>query len=406
MWLVAVIAALTTASIHAMRPTVAYQALAHGSTPFEVGLVAASYSLLSIVAALPMGRLVDRVGPERFVIVGALLTSITAVVQVFLDSLVAIALVFSITGLGQIITVVAQQTTVANRGGRAGRTERFALYSQAASVGQLVGPAMVGILAGSVVISGAAAAGVPADTSGLTMVFLACALCTGLAAVVGIPLALAGGRGVGTPADDQAAGMMRTAGRVMRRPGMLRAMLVSIVVVSSIDVLVAYLPVYGEVHGLSIAFVSLLLTVRAAATLASRIGLGWWLRRLGRRRVLAAGLTMAAVGMVVLAVGPPEWILIVVMVAFGLGIGIGQPLTMGWVADQSPRSERATAIGIRLMGNRVALLLGPLLMGAIAGAAGIGSTFVTVALLLGAGAGTTFLTPVLDMTPERATDPR
>jgi predicted MFS family arabinose efflux permease len=264
---------------------------------------------------------------------------------------------------------------------------------------------MVGILAGSVIIGGASADGTPTDTSGLTVVFLACALCTAISAVVAIPLALAGGRGSGAPGDEEGSGILRTAGRVMRRPGMLRAMLVSIVVVSSIDVLVAYLPVYGEVHGLSIAFVSLLLTVRAGATLASRIGLGWWLRRLGRRLVLTVGLTMAAVGMLVLASGPAEWILIAVMIAFGLGIGIGQPLTMGWVADQSPRSERATAIGIRLMGNRMALLLGPLLMGAIAGAAGIGSTFVTVALLLAAGASTTFLTPILDMTPERPGEP-
>jgi MFS family permease len=388
-----------------MRPTGAYQALAHGSSPFEVGVVAASYSLLSIVVALPMGRLVDRIGPERFVIVGTLLTSLTALVQVFLDSVAAIALVFSLTGLGQIITIVAQQTTVANRGGRAGRTERFALYSQAASVGQLVGPAMVGILAGSVIIGGTSLGGTPPDTHGLTLVFLACALCTGIAALVAIPLARAGGRGRVTASDDPATGMLRTASRVMRRPGMLRAMLVSVVVVSSIDVLIAYLPVYGEVHGLTIAFVSLLLTVRAGATLASRIGLGWWLRRLGRRLVLTLGLTMASVGMIVLAVGPAEGVLIVVMVAFGLGIGIGQPLTMGWVADQSPRSERATAIGIRLMGNRAALLIGPLLMGAIAGAAGIGGTFVTVALLLAAGAGTTFVTPILDMAPERPTEP-
>jgi MFS family permease len=400
MVLVAIIALLSAMAMYAIRPTVAYRALSLGGTPFEVGLVVASYNVLAVFLALPIGRLADRIGPERLTVVGALLTTTSALALVVLDSIATLALAFAITGLGQTTIIVAQQTTVANRGGREGRSERFGLYSQAASVGQLIGPLLVAVLAGDAVIRGSE--GGTGDTSRLLLVFLACAVCSGVSAFIAARLARAA---VAMPRDtaEVPAGMMRTARRVLRRPGMLRAMLVSIVVVSSIDMLIAYLPVYGEAHGLSVALVSLLLTTRAAATLVSRVGLGWWLRRFGRRRVLSAGLAMAAASILVLAQAPAEWLLFPVMVAFGLGIGIGQPLTMSWVADQSPRAERATAISIRLVGNRFALLTVPIIMGAIAGSAGIGVAFASVAALLCGGVGAAFATPALDAAPERRT---
>ena len=105
--------------------------------------------------------------------------------------------------------------------------------------------------------------------------------------------------------------------------------------------------------------------------------------------------------MVALALGPTEWVLFPLMMAFGLGIGIGQPLTMSWVADQSPRAERATAISIRLVGNRFALLTVPILMGAIAGSVGIGAAFAAVAVMLTGGAGSALATPALDAGTER-----
>jgi MFS family permease len=175
---------------------------------------------------------------------------------------------------------------------------------------------------------------------------------------------------------------------------MLRAMMLSIVVVTSIDVLVAYLPVYGQQHGISVGLVGLLLSVRAAAGLVSRSMMARLLRALGRQVLLAGGLSLAGAGMLLLALAPDPWLLVVAMALFGMGTGVGQPITIAWVADQSPRSERATAIGIRLMGNRVALLTVPLLMGLIAGSAGIAITFVAVAMVLSAGAATAAVTPL------------
>ena len=74
------------------------------------------------------------------------------------------------------------------------------------------------------------------------------------------------------------------------------------------------------------------------------------------------------------------------MALIGLGLGIGQPMTMAWVANRSPRAERGIALGVRLTGNRSALVLVPILVGAVAGATGVGLVFWLIAVLLGAGA--------------------
>jgi MFS family permease len=74
------------------------------------------------------------------------------------------------------------------------------------------------------------------------------------------------------------------------------------------------------------------------------------------------------------------------MVLIGLGLGIGQPMTIAWVANRAPRQERALALGVRLTGNRAALLVVPTVMGVIAGASGITAIWLVIAAFLGFGA--------------------
>jgi MFS family permease len=93
--------------------------------------------------------------------------------------------------------------------------------------------------------------------------------------------------------------------------------------------------------------------------------------------------------------------LIGLMVILGLGVGLGQPMTIAWVANRSPRSERGTALGVRITGNRVALIVVPTVMGAVAGAAGIAAIFIVMAVGLAIGAALAFGSP-LDEPPDRS----
>jgi MFS family permease len=158
-------------------------------------------------------------------------------------------------------------------------------------------------------------------------------------------------------------------------------------VLSSIDILVVYLPVYGQAHGIPVETVGLLLAVRGGASMLARALMLPLRRLLGRRSLLIASMLVPAVMLVLLPFAGSETALLAVAIALiGFGLGICQPLTMTWVATQSPVEIRGTAIGVRMSANRFGQFAIPLLAGLVAGSAGISVIFWSLGALLGASA--------------------
>ena len=71
-------------------------------------------------------------------------------------------------------------------------------------------------------------------------------------------------------------------------------MLISLSVLSATDILTAYLPVVGEHRGIAPSVIGVLLSLRAAATIACRLVLSPLLRLLGRALLLTATCGLAA----------------------------------------------------------------------------------------------------------------
>jgi len=369
-----------------------YRALDMGAGPVEIGLIASGFAVLSLIAALPIGRWVDRWGPSIFIAGGMTLGAITSLALVWVDSLFMLGVAYAVIGLGHVVNLVAAQTLVGERGGAKGRDERYGTYAMSVSVGQLAGPALAGALAAGV-IGWSGWADLPSTR--LAPVFLLAFLVDGGAALIGL-VHLRRVRMVARQRTDQAlqGSMLIAARRVLTRPGVMRAMLVSVIVVSSNDVLMTYLPLLGELAGLSVGFVGLLLSIRAGAALLSRSALGYMLRRVARGYVLTAGMAVAGVSLLTLPFSSGEVNLIVVMILVGFGLGLVQPITMAWVAGETPPADRATALGLRLTGNRAALLTVPAIMGLLAGAAGVTVTFVVMGCVVIGGAASALATSI------------
>ena len=171
-------------------------------------------------------------------------------------------------------------------------------------------------------------------------------------------------------------------------------MLASFTVLASLDLVAAYLPALGQAHGLEVRTVGLLLATLGATSLLSRLALPGLLAKLSRRGLLAACMTLAAAGMV--SIPFVTWLpaLYAVMAIAGVGLGLGQPITMGWVASEAPPEIRGTAMSVRLMGNRLGQTVVPLAVGGAAGASGLAAAFVLPgAMLLGAALITVFAGP-------------
>lgn len=373
-------------AVYSVRPMVSYEALDLGASPGELGVIAACFGVLSLAGAIPVGRLVDRWGPGPFLVLGAVTVTLVAVLLVIARSLVLLGVATMLLGLGHILATVALQTLLANRGGSDRRDERFAALTVAVSLGQLSGPALGGLLAGQGAADGGGAGGSSVGTMAAFGVGAVMASVAGVFAATLLrssrPVARDGTAGEGEPGERPRFSLWR----IMRLPHMPQAMLASVAVLTSIDVLVAYLPVYGQSHGLSVRTVGFLLAALAAGSLTSRFCMRLLIRTVPRGRLLALS---AAVPAVVLALFPlldHVPVLFAAMVVAGLGLGLGQPLSLAWVASGAPRELRGTALGVRLSGNRLGQIVVPAAVGAFAGVAGLAAIFWCLAAMLASSA--------------------
>jgi MFS family permease len=172
-------------------------------------------------------------------------------------------------------------------------------------------------------------------------------------------------------------------------PDVTRAILVSATVLSAIDIVIIYLPALGEERLWTASLVGILLAIRAGSSMATRLVLGWLAARYERRLLLIISMAVSAIALLAIPFVDSIPVMVVLMVAAGAGLGIGQPMTMAWVAGLAPPAIRATLLSVRVMGNGVGEVVLPVvagLMAAFAGAGGVlGATgaLTAVSILLG-----------------------
>jgi MFS family permease len=348
--------------IFVLRPTTSYRALELGVHTAWLGLISASFIVAPLLFAIPAGRVSDRYGVRRVLACGGFLVLASALLFVMVGgSVVGLVASNLVLGAGQVLSVVSEQAVLANLTGPGRHDSSFGHYTFAASLGQAVGPGLIALLGGSAALP---------DTGRIfsgSMVVAAAFL----AVTLGMTRAV---RGWIQPSP--AAAPIRD---VLVLPGLMRALYASCVVVSAVDVTLIYLPALGHHLGFSSLTVSLLLIVRAGFSMISRLGLGRLSLRFGRRTVMLASTALASVSMAVAAVPMPAVPLLVVMAVIGSGLGIGQPLTMSWLAESTPHGLLGTAMSLRLAGNCLGQLLVPSLVGLVAAGTGVAGAFVLTA---------------------------
>lgn len=359
-------------SIHALRPMVSYRALEIGAGPAELGIVTSAFAVLALVVGVPIGRVVDRFGEAPFMIAGTTLVAIIAASLTWIDSLVLLVGSQAILGFAYTLNLVAMQALIANAG-TSQRDRQFGRFTVAASMGQLVGPAVAGLVAAQALPSNGL------DT-GTNLAFGVAAGVALASTVAALSLSLHPAPRHVPVGEPPSRVPLRALWRVA---GMPQALLASLSVLTSVDIVVAYLPAYGVETGLPVEVVGLLLATRAAASMTSRLAIVPLTSRFGRRRLLVGSMGVAAAALLLIPWLTSVPALAILMACVGLGLGLGQPLTLVWVAAHAPIQSQGTALALRLSGNRIGQLVVPAAVGSIAGVAGLGSIFLAIAGLLG-----------------------
>ncbi|MET7937944.1 MFS transporter [Streptomyces sp. NPDC005322] len=390
-WLLRLVIAFSFAqgAVSMARPAVSYRALALGADARAVGVIAGIYALLPLFAAVPLGRRTDHGRCAPLLPIGVALIATGCALSGSAGTLPEMAAWSGVMGLGHLSFVIGAQSLVARQSAPADQDRNFGHFTIGASLGQFIGPIAAGL-----VVSGHD--GALGRTSAAALFVSAAGAAFSFTALWRIEHRTAGR--AAAPAGKTPSPRVPVRGILTTR-GVASGIFISLSVLSATDILTAYLPVVGEQRGISPSVVGLLLSLRAAATVACRLVMTPMIRLLGRTVLMAVSCLGAALLCAGIALPVPAWALGALLAGLGFCLGVGQPLSMTTVVQAAPEGARSTALALRLTGNRLGQVAAPASAGVLAGLAGTAAPFIMLGGLLLGSAATAVRGEVTEGTP-------
>jgi MFS family permease len=264
--------------------------------------------------------------------------------------------------------MVGGQSMVALRTPRESYDRYFGYYTFSASLGHLFGPLLAALVAGS---DGT----LPKSTS--TAFLLGGVLC-----VLALVPVIAWRNQKPSVEAKSNEGTYAAALTLMKKPGILEAIYISLAISSVADVLVVFLPLFGTENNFSPYAIGIILAVRAGTTTISRLFLGRLSAKFSTYQLLMSSTISSVIACAAMAFAKTPLTLGAIVFVAGFSLGIGQPLTMSLVSQKTAANERALAVSARLMGNRFGQFIVPASAGAIAASAGASGVFIGLSVLL------------------------
>jgi MFS family permease len=252
---------LTQATIYVLRPMITYRAIELDANAAQVGGIAALYALCPVILALQVGSWVGKLGEAKFVIYGTVAMMFTSAALIFSNSLITLALATSAAGLAHLACMVGGQSMVALRAPRESYDRYFGFYTFSASVGHMLGPIIASIVAGS---NGT----LPKSTSNAFLLGVV------LTIIALVPVIRWRNEKPTVEGKENSEGTFKAAAKLVKRPGIMAAIYISLAISSVADVLVVFLPLFGTENNFSPYAIGAILAIRAGTTMMSRFFLG------------------------------------------------------------------------------------------------------------------------------------
>ena len=162
---------------------------------------------------------------------------------------------------------------------------------------------------------------------------------------------------------------------LLRDPRLRSVIVISGLMVAANELFAFYMPVFGHSVGLSASSIGVIMGTYASATFLTRFFLPLLLLRMRPRQVLSAFMLLAACGFLLMPVLRNVYLVMLASFAIGIGMGVGQPISMTMAYDNSPAGRTGEVAGLRLTANNVARIVIPLTAGALGAAFGVAPVF-------------------------------
>lgn len=385
-------------------PLLPFYADRFGASGTEIGLLVLSYSAAQLLLAPVWGRLSDRYGRRRILIVGLLGSSASYVVFAFAGSFWILLMSRIMAGVGGANIPVAQ-AYIADITPPERRAANMGLIGAAFGLGFIFGPALGGILAPiAPELPGLVAAGLCAANAFLAVLLLpesrdlTASRSTGQGAVEaapgapdrsGEPGARTGRERIGTAPSPAGAALppLATIRTVLENRDFLRILLLTFLITTAFSSMHPTFPLFAARRfGLEERDVGWLF---AFTGLVSAIVQGGVVRvlvaRIGEAALVRLASIPFAMGFLVMAIAPSIPILLVGLGLLALGFGGTLPSLTSLLSRAAPDDLQGGSLGVGQSTGALGRILGPLLAGILWDAFGPAWPYL-VAAAIGAGA--------------------
>jgi MFS family permease len=352
----------------AVMPVLALRARDLGADVSTAALVVALLGVGMLLASLPAGAVVARIGERRTLVVLGVVDALAMAAAAVTDSVLALAAAVLVSGMAWTAFLIARQGFMIDAVPLRYRARALAALGGSHRLGVLVGP-----LLGAALIAGV----------DLTAVFwLAAAMSLAAALLARVMPDL----GSESRARARETGHLSVLAVLRSHRRTLLTLGVAVVVIgASRSLRTGLLPLWAEHVGLSASTTSLIFAVAAAIDIAFFWPGGWLMDTRGRALVAVPVVATTALACLVLPLATATWSVTAVMVLIAAGNGLGSGIVMTLGADTAPTDGRAQYLGgWRLCGD-IGNSGGPLLVAAVAAVAPLATASMLVGLLLVAG---------------------
>ncbi|MGA0023105.1 MAG: MFS transporter [Burkholderiales bacterium] len=342
---------------NSMRVLMTLYALHLGASATQVGLLGGLLFLFPVLLSWVVGGLADRKAARNLLLFAAACAVVSLLMMYFFPSLPVFYAAAALNGLALSFFHVTLQNLVGNLSKPEQRARNFANFSMIGAATSFFGPLIAGLSIDHLGYGWACLV-----TAALSLVVIVLLLTLGRS----LPPARGRIKGTATPRSwlDRSVVLMLVTGGLVQL---------------GYDLFQFYVPIHGHAIGLSASAIGGVLSTLAIAAFIVRNFLARLAEKYPGEKLLLWVFLVGAVGFALAPFSTNAWVLGAIAFLFGLGMGIGIPLTVILMFANSAEGRSGQTLGLRLTVNNAVRMSGPMAFGALGAVVGGSGVFWVLA---------------------------
>jgi MFS family permease len=363
-----IIQTLISIAVQGTRPIVSLFADSQGVSVGVIGFLVSAYAFFPMLFAVKAGKWLDVYGARFMCFLGSIGLLVSVLIPIMIPIVPTLFFSQLLMGFSQICCLISLQKTVGNLPGN--RDNLIAMFSLTGSLGELIGPL---------------ASGFGYEYVGFRFTFAIAAVIVGIALISYLLVPVIYWKSAAASRKEKTSNKT-SSWKMLKHVNLRKALIISGLVLYSKDLFVAYFPVLGTGVGMNASSIGIVLSLVAASSIGVRLIQFRLLQIFGRGKILTSTLVISGLSFMLLNVSSWPVIFGLIAVFLGIGLGLGQPLSLAYAMKVSPLDKQGEVLGLRLTFNRFSQFVSPFFFGAVGRLAGVSAIFMVsgVVLLLGA----------------------